>query len=81
NRALLACVGFIGDVLIVASELDDVVPAPVSESYLAAFTHARSLISHVIAGADHGLSHERWRREYTARLLEWLTKVVIKRGD
>jgi hypothetical protein len=81
NRALLACVGFIGDVLIVASELDDVVLAPVSESYLAAFTHARSLISHVIAGADHGLSHECWRREYTARLLDWLTKVVIKRGD
>jgi dienelactone hydrolase len=80
NRALLACVAFAGDVLIVASELDDVVPAPVSESYAAAFTHARSLISHVIAGADHALSDERLHREYTARLVEWLTKVMIKRG-
>jgi uncharacterized protein len=80
NRALLACVAFAGDVLIVASELDDVVPAPVSESYAAAFTHARSLISHVIAGADHALSDERLHREYTARLVDWLTKVMIKRG-
>jgi len=81
NRALLACVAFAGDVLIVASELDDVVPAPVSESYAAAFTHARSLVSHVIAGADHGLSNARWRREYTARLVDWLTKVMIKPRD
>ena len=81
NRALLACVAFAGDVLIVASGQDDVVPAPVSESYAAACTHARSLISHVIAGADHGLSDERWRREYTARLVDWLTKVMIKPRD
>jgi pimeloyl-ACP methyl ester carboxylesterase len=81
NRALLACVAFAGDVLILASGQDDVVPAPVSESYAAACTHARSLISHVIAGADHGLSDERWRREYTARLVDWLTKVMIKPRD
>jgi uncharacterized protein len=80
NRALLACVAFTGDVLIVASGQDDVVPAPVSESYAAAFTHARSLNSHVIAGADHGLSDERWRREYTARLVEWLTATITKPG-
>ena len=80
NRALLACVAFAGDVLIVASELDDVVPAPVSESYAAAFTHARSVISHVIAGADHALCDKRLHREYTARLVDWLTEVMIKRS-
>ena len=80
NRALLACVAFTGDVLIVASERDDVVPTPVSESYAAAFTKARSLTSHVIAAADHGLSEELWRREYRARLIEWLTATMVKPG-
>jgi uncharacterized protein len=78
NRALLACVGFSGDVLIVSSERDDIVPKPVTESYAAAFTKARSLTAHVIAGADHGLSEERWRREYSALLLEWLTTTMAK---
>ena len=81
NRALLACVAFTGDVLMVAAEQDDVVPAPVRESYAAAFTQAHSISSHVIAGADHGLSDERWRREYTSRLLKWLMELLKKRQN
>jgi uncharacterized protein len=77
NKALLACVAFTGDVLIVASERDDVVPSPVSESYAAAFTRAHSLSSYVIAGADHGLSEERWRREYRMRLVDWLAATML----
>jgi hypothetical protein len=78
NRALLACAEFAGDVLIVISEHDDVVPAPVSESYSVAFSKARTLTSHVIAGADHALSAEHWRREYTMHLLEWLTATMLR---
>ena len=37
NRALAACAAFRGDVLIVESEHDDVVPHPVIANYLAAF--------------------------------------------
>jgi uncharacterized protein len=76
NRALLACVAFTGDVLLVSSELDDVVPPTVSESYVAAFTQPCTITSRVIAGADHGLSEERWRREYTVWLIDWITEVM-----
>ena len=37
NRALRACAAFRGDVLMVESEHDDVVPHPVIANYLAAF--------------------------------------------
>ena len=37
NRALGACAAFRGDVLIVESEHDDVVPHPVIANYMAAF--------------------------------------------
>ena len=43
NRALAACEDFFGDVLIVESEHDTIVPHPVIENYLGAFKHVRSL--------------------------------------
>ena len=59
NRALGACAAFRGDVLIVESEHDDVVPHQVIANYLAAFAQAHSLTYRVIEGADHGLSEPR----------------------
>ena len=56
NRALGACAAFEGDVLVVESERDDVVPHQAIANYVAAFERAHSLIYRVIAGADHGLS-------------------------
>jgi uncharacterized protein len=77
NRALRACAAFRGDVLIVESEYDAIVPHSVTESYAAACTQARSLTSRVIANADHGLSEERWRREYSSLLMSWITVMMI----
>lgn len=77
NRALRACAAFRGDVLIVESEYDAIVPHPVTESYAAACTQVRSLTSRVIANADHGLSEERWRHEYTSLLMSWITVMMI----
>lgn len=77
NRALRACAAFRGDVLIVEAEHDDVVPHPVIAGYVAAFMRARSLTTRVIAGAEHGLSNEKWQREYTSLLLDWLTEMAI----
>jgi uncharacterized protein len=77
NRALRACAAFEGDVLIVESEHDDVVPHPVTASYRAAFERARSLTYRVIEGADHGLSEESWQRAYTALLASWVTEMVL----
>ena len=76
NRALQACAAFRGDVLIIESEQDVVVPHPVAESYAVACARARSVTSRVIAHADHGLSEDRWRSEYVSFLTDWLAQVI-----
>lgn len=82
NRALAACTAFRGDVLIVESEHDNLVPHPVIANYIAAFTQPRSLTSRVITGADHALTHTACQRAYTSLLMNWLTEMVIgARGD
>ena len=77
NRALAACAAFRGDVLVVESEHDQVVPHPVVASYLGACTAARSVNHRVLRGADHGLSREEWQRGYTAVLVGWLGEVML----
>ena len=77
NRALGACTRFNGDVLIVESEDDEIIPHPVIANYMAAFQEARSVTYRVIAGADHGLSEERWQQAYTSLLVTWATEMVL----
>jgi pimeloyl-ACP methyl ester carboxylesterase len=77
NRALQACAAFAGDVLIIESEHDDLVPHPTIASYRAAFVNARSLTYRVIEGADHGLSQEPWQQAYTSLLVNWVTEMVL----
>jgi pimeloyl-ACP methyl ester carboxylesterase len=76
NLALRACASFTGDVLIVECQYDAIVPHPVSESYARACAQARSLTCNVIANADHGLSEERWRNEYTSMLTKWIASRI-----
>jgi pimeloyl-ACP methyl ester carboxylesterase len=80
NRALGACARFEGDVLLVESEHDDIVPHPVFTNYMAACEKARSLTYRMIQGADHGLSDERAQQDYTAILLKWVSEVGIGRA-
>lgn len=77
NRALRACAAFAGDVLVVESELDTVVPHAVISNYLEAFIKPHSLTYRVINGADHGLSNEAHQRSYTSLLSNWLTEMVF----
>ena len=77
NRALHACAGFRGDVLIVESEHDDVVPHAVVANYVAACAQARSVTARLIEGADHALSKKRWERAYTSFLVNWLVEMGI----
>ena len=77
NRALKACAAFEGDVLIVESENDDIVPHQTIKNYVEACTRAHSLTYRVIAGADHGLSEEVAQRAYTQLLVNWLTEMVF----
>lgn len=77
NRALAACAGFTGDVLIVESEHDDFVPHPTIMSYRAAFQSVHSLTHRIVDGADHGLSDEGSQQAYTSILVRWITEMVI----
>jgi pimeloyl-ACP methyl ester carboxylesterase len=77
NRALAACAKFKGDVLVVESEHDDIVPHRTIENYVEACTHAHSLTYRAIPGADHGLTHASAQRAYTEVLVNWLTEMVF----
>lgn len=77
NRALRACAAFQGDVLIIESEYDHIVPHGAISSYVEACAQARSLTYRVIQGADHGLTEENAQRAYTSLLVNWLTEMVF----
>lgn len=76
NRALAACAELAGDVLIVESEDDDIVPRPVILNYRGAFEKARSLTCRVLEGADHGLSKPEFQKAYNTALVGWAGELV-----
>ena len=77
NRALRACAAFKGDVLLLQSEHDDIIPPAVIKSYRAACTQARSLTYRCMQDADHGLSDETSQRVYTGLLVQWLAEMLL----
>lgn len=77
NRALAACASFEGDVLLVESEHDALIPRQVIQNYKAALTRAQSLTYRMISGADHALSEKEWQQTYTAVLVNWMTEMVL----
>lgn len=76
NRALRACAEFKGDVLLVQSEHDDIIPPAVIQSYREAFVQSTSLTYRCIGGADHGLSTDASQRAYTGMLVQWLSEML-----
>lgn len=76
NRALAASAIFEGDVLLVESELDHIVPHPTIENYRAAFLRTRSMTYRVIEGADHSLAKPEWSEAYTAMLVNWMAEML-----
>ena len=77
SNALRVCREFTGDVLIVESENDTVIPHQVIVNYREACMHAKSLTYRLMEGADHGLSNEAWHRAYTALLVSWFNEIVF----
>jgi pimeloyl-ACP methyl ester carboxylesterase len=77
NRALRALRQFEGDVLLVESELDDVIPRTVLTSYREASKHARSLTYRCMNGADHGLTRDADQAAYKTLLVNWLAEMVF----
>jgi dienelactone hydrolase len=77
NRALAACAVFEGDVLLVESEHDNLVPPTVTANYRAAFQKARSTTVRVLKGADHALSEQQWQDAYTSLLASWAAELIV----
>ena len=77
NVAIQHCRRFAGDVLIVESEKDEIVPHPVIASYIASLVAARSVTYRVIAGADHALTEPDSRRAYDQLLSHWLREMIF----
>ncbi|MCA6112728.1 alpha/beta hydrolase family protein [Bradyrhizobium cenepequi] len=77
NRVLRACTQFRGDVLIIESEHDDLIPHETILSYRFSFSAAHSLTYRVISGADHALSQPEHQHAYTSLLMNWTTEMVL----
>jgi uncharacterized protein len=77
NRALQAMQSFQGDVLLVESELDSIVPRTVLSSYRDAAENARSLTYRCLGGADHGLTQDSDQAHYSAVLTGWLEEMIL----
>lgn len=77
NRALAACSDFEGDVLVVESEHDEIVPHPTIANYTASFRKARSMTYRVIAGADHALSAADCKAAYSRLLTSWASEMIL----
>ena len=76
NRCLAACQAFQGDVLLVESEHDTVLPHSSVQSFADAFTQARSTAHHCISGADHALSAPASQQVYATLLVAWFKRHV-----
>lgn len=77
NTALGACAGFEGDVLVVESEFDHLVPHTTISNYVGAFRKAKSLTYRVVKGADHALTEKHDREAYSSLLIRWIKEMVI----
>ena len=67
---------FEGDVLLVESENDQIVPHPVLENYRAAFLRSRSMTYRLIPGADHALAKPEWGEAYSHILISWMKEML-----
>jgi dienelactone hydrolase len=76
NRALQALQGFEGDLLLIESENDDIVPRATLSSYREAAASARSLTYRCLDGADHGLTGENDQHNYSTVLVAWLKEMI-----
>jgi dienelactone hydrolase len=77
NRALGACADFRGDVLLVESGRDRIVPRAVLLNYRRACVNALSLTFRTISQADHALSDPHSRSSYATILRRWLEEMVM----
>lgn len=74
SLSLKGVMNFPGEILIVESEKDEVIPHPVIENYLKFITDKRRLTYKVMKDAAHSLETEEQEKEYIEILKKWLTE-------
>lgn len=79
SNALRVCREFTGDVLIVESEKDTMIPRQVIINHREACIHTKSLTYRLMEGADHGLTNEAWHGAYTTLLVSWFNEFVFSK--
>lgn len=72
NRVLAAAERFNGDVLLIESSEDAIVPHETVENYRKAFVNAESLEYVVMEGAGHSFVSEEKKGQYLRLLMSWL---------
>jgi uncharacterized protein len=72
SRALDAVHHFFGDILVVASELDTIVPLQTTQNYLSSAPDPERLTYRLMRGAGHGLANPLRQIAFVRLLLEWL---------
>lgn len=77
NRALRQAREFCGDVLLVESEHDVIVPHLTVASYQTAFINSKSLTVRMLDGADHALTENHHQRAYNQLLTRWIREMVL----
>jgi pimeloyl-ACP methyl ester carboxylesterase len=76
SRALLACSQFKGDVLLIESEHDPIIPRQVVANYRQALSSAASLTHRLMENADHALTSDADQQAYTTILVSWLSEMI-----
>jgi len=71
NVALGAVSQFTGDLLLIESELDKVVPKPTTQSYIDSVSPKADFTHKIIRGADHPLTDDKSKQEFIEILSEW----------
>lgn len=74
--AIQAISDYTGSLLVVSSELDDVIPKKIPETYytLAKKAKQRQIIE--MKGATHGLEDEELRKQFSELIVKWFSKVL-----
>lgn len=74
SMALKGVNNFPGDILIIESEKDEIIPHPVIENYLMFIEDKRKLTYEIIKNAFHALETEEQEKEYIEILKNWLSQ-------
>ncbi|HLC87572.1 MAG TPA: alpha/beta fold hydrolase [Patescibacteria group bacterium] len=78
SLALKGVSNFPGDILIIESEKDDIIPHPVIENYSEAIPDKRLLAYIIMNGAGHSLETKEQEKEYIEILKNWLKEKSSK---